>query len=46
MVLEESAFELIFQIFDSFNINANNYSDKDKVLLKNMIVERANNIHE
>lgn len=44
MVLESSALECLVDIFDSFNIDSSNYTEKDKVLLKNMILERINNI--
>lgn len=44
MVLESTALEYLVYIFDSFNINSNNYSDKDKVLLKKLIIERIDNI--
>lgn len=44
MVLESSALEYLVDIFDSYNLNSSNYTDKDKVLLKNMILERINNI--
>lgn len=42
MVLEETALEYLVYIFDSFNIDSNNYSDKDKILLKSMIIENLN----
>ena len=43
MVLENTAFELIESILDSFYLENSNYSDKDKKILNMLIEEQMNN---
>jgi hypothetical protein len=44
MLLESTALDYLVYIFDSFNIDASNYTEKDKLILKNMIIEKINNV--
>lgn len=44
-ILELSAFEYFVEVFDSYNINSKEYTDKNKLLLKNMILRRIKDIN-
>ncbi len=44
MVLENTALELLIEIFSLLNIDSLSYTDKDKSILRNEIISRINNI--
>ncbi|SFR56408.1 HNH endonuclease [Maribacter stanieri] len=44
MVLETSALECMINLFDSFNISSDYYSEKDRKILRMLIKERINSI--
>ncbi len=44
MVLETSALECMTDLFNSFNISSDHYSEKDKKILRMLIKDRINNV--